>query len=110
MNHEIGLFRALADLTRLRLAVILAIRGDTCVCLLGKALGEPDYKISRHLSVLRSAGMVENRREGTWMHYRLVEPRSLAEEDIQKMLRGVFSKYEVISADLSRIESGLCSE
>ncbi len=107
MSNEASLFKALADTTRLRLSTILAIRGETCVCSLSKILDEPDYKISRHLRVLRSTGMVKARRAGTWMHYRLVEPRCPAEAAIQEMLIKAFSKHAVITADLERIEAKL---
>jgi len=69
MHNETALFKVLADPTRLRLAVLLSIRGEKCVCQLVEALNEPGFKISRHLGIMRSAGMVDVRREGTWMHY-----------------------------------------
>lgn len=71
MEREAAFFRMLGEATRLRLLVLLAVRGEMCVCHLSDALGGPQYRISRHLAVLRAAGLVEARREGTWMHYRL---------------------------------------
>jgi ArsR family transcriptional regulator, arsenate/arsenite/antimonite-responsive transcriptional repressor len=67
------LFRALADRTRLRL---LNLMGDdeVCVCFFVEILGESQPKISRHLAYLRRAGVVDARREGKWMHYRIVNP------------------------------------
>src|ERR671925_118102 len=67
------LFRALADRTWLRL---LNLMGDdeVCVCFLVEALKLTQPKISRHLAYLRRAGIVAARREGKWMHYRLVPP------------------------------------
>ena len=64
------LFRALADDTRLRIVRLLA-RGSLCVCQIVDALGLPQYSISRHLGILKAAGLVADRREGTWMHYSL---------------------------------------
>ncbi len=66
-------FQALGDQTRLRL---LNLMGDheTCVCYFVEILGGPQPKISRHLAYLRSAGIVEARRDGKWMHYRIVMP------------------------------------
>lgn len=73
-----GLLKALGDPTRLRLALLLARNGEMCVCHLVEATGGRQYSISRHLAVLRSAGVVSARREGTWMHYRLaVDPGDL---------------------------------
>jgi ArsR family transcriptional regulator len=73
---EAALLKVLADATRLRLAVALSRNGETCVCALAEGLAEPEYKVSRHLAVMRSAGLVEARRDGTWMHYRLMQPRN----------------------------------
>jgi ArsR family transcriptional regulator, arsenate/arsenite/antimonite-responsive transcriptional repressor len=66
-------FAALADKTRLRLINLMAL-DEICVCFFVETLGESQPKISRHLAYLRRAGLVEARREGKWMHYRLAEP------------------------------------
>lgn len=65
------LFRALADPTRLRCLLLLASEGELCVCELTHALDEIQPKISRHLAMLREAGIVLDRREGLWIHYRI---------------------------------------
>jgi ArsR family transcriptional regulator len=66
-------FRALADRTRLRLLNLM--RGEeVCVCFFVEILKTNQPKISRHLAYLRKAGIVGARREGPWMHYRIVEP------------------------------------
>ncbi len=63
-------FKALADKTRLR---ILALLGDdeVCVCHIHDALDVPQPTASRHLAYLRRSGLVDVRREGVWMHYRV---------------------------------------
>lgn len=103
MQEEAGLFKVLADPTRLRLAVLLAIRGETCVCMLAEALGQPDFKVSRHLGIMRSAGVVEARREGTWMHYRLVEARSDLEGCLQECFRRCLARHPTVLQDLERL-------
>lgn len=70
------LFRALGDETRLRITALLSI-GELCVCHLQAALGCSQPKVSRHLGVLRAAGVVEARREGGWVHYRLAQQSDL---------------------------------
>ena len=62
MENEAAFFKILSDPTRLRLAVLLSIQGETCVCGLAEALDVPEYRISRHLGIMRSAGIVEARR------------------------------------------------
>jgi ArsR family transcriptional regulator, arsenate/arsenite/antimonite-responsive transcriptional repressor len=64
------LFKALADATRLRILGLL-LSGEVCVCDLHESLKIPQPKASRHLAYLRRSGLVETRREGLWIHYRL---------------------------------------
>ncbi|BAV32675.1 ArsR family transcriptional regulator [Sulfuricaulis limicola] len=64
-------FPLLADPTRLRCLLLLATEGELCVCELTHALKESQPKVSRHLATLREAGIVSDRREGLWIHYRL---------------------------------------
>jgi ArsR family transcriptional regulator, arsenate/arsenite/antimonite-responsive transcriptional repressor len=65
-----GLFKAFADRTRLRILGLL-LTGEVCVCDIHESLDIPQPKASRHLAYLRRMGLVESRREGLWMHYRL---------------------------------------
>ena len=65
------LFRALADKTRLRLLNLMRDE-EVCVCYLVEVLKMKQPKVSRHLAYLRRAGVVSARRQGTWMHYRLM--------------------------------------
>jgi ArsR family transcriptional regulator, arsenate/arsenite/antimonite-responsive transcriptional repressor len=64
------LFKALADRTRLRILGLL-LTGEVCVCDIHESLKIPQPKASRHLAYLRRAGLVETRRDGLWVHYRL---------------------------------------
>lgn len=64
-------FPALADPTRLRCLLLLAAESELCVCELMHALDVSQPKISRHLAMLREAGVVSDRREGLWIHYRI---------------------------------------
>jgi len=67
------LFKALGDRTRLRILALLAA-GEVCVCNIHESLNLPQPTVSRHLASLRRSGLVETRREGVWMHYRLSPP------------------------------------
>ena len=64
------LFKALADATRLRILGLL-LTGEVCVCDIHESLKIPQSKASRHLAYLRRSGLVDTRREGLWIHYRL---------------------------------------
>jgi len=95
LNEMETFFLALADKTRLRL---LNLMRDTevCVCFFTEVLGESQPKISRHLAYLRNAGVVEARRDGKWMHYRIAEPKSVyVAKFLQDTLRWLASEDEM---------------
>ena len=64
-------FQMLADTTRLRIVLLLQRYGELCVCELTHALALSQPKISRHLGQMRASELVETRRVGRWMYYRL---------------------------------------
>jgi ArsR family transcriptional regulator len=66
-----SLFSALAHDTRLRCLLLLLRHEELCVCELTQAIGAAQPHISRHLAHLREIGVVSDRREGVWIHYRL---------------------------------------
>ncbi|WP_312072755.1 metalloregulator ArsR/SmtB family transcription factor [Atlantibacter sp.] len=71
MQHPVQLFKTLSDETRLSIVMLLRESGELCVCDICAAMGEPQPKVSRHMAILREAGLVSVRREGKWMYYRL---------------------------------------
>lgn len=82
MTDLVPLFQALGDPTRLRILNLLAA-GELCVCYFVEILGDPQPKVSRHLAYLRHAGVVDARRDGKWIHYRLARP---ADETVARVL------------------------
>ena len=76
-------FSALADRTRLRLLNLMR-SDEVCVCFFVEILKTNQPKISRHLAYLRRAGIVSARRQGPWMHYRIIEP---PDEDAARVLK-----------------------
>ena len=79
MNDLADTFKALSDETRLQIMTLLLEQEELCVCDFVGALGLTQSKASRHLRYLYHAGLVEDRREGLWMHYR-ISPRLSAEQ------------------------------
>ncbi|HMO04688.1 MAG TPA: metalloregulator ArsR/SmtB family transcription factor [Kiritimatiellia bacterium] len=70
LRRSARLFAALSDETRLRL--LLALRGgELCVCQLTALLDLAPSTVSKHLSLLRDAGLVDARKEGRWVYYRM---------------------------------------
>jgi len=70
MDLFIMIARALGDPARARALVALA-DGELCLCQLVHLLGLSPSMVSRHLSILRAAGLVESRKDGRWLFYRL---------------------------------------
>ncbi|MEB0119596.1 metalloregulator ArsR/SmtB family transcription factor [Pseudomonas sp. CCI1.2] len=64
-------FKCLGDETRVRIMLLLCRENELCVCELICALGDSQPKISRHLAQLRACGLLEDRRQGQWIYYRL---------------------------------------
>ncbi|HLL02086.1 MAG TPA: metalloregulator ArsR/SmtB family transcription factor [Myxococcaceae bacterium] len=96
------LFKALGDETRLRIVALLS-HGELCVCHFEAALGLNQSTTSRQLSVLRAAGVVEARREGSWVYYRLAEQLDEVCKAQLKAVVGSFSKREVLRQDVERL-------
>ena len=101
------LFRALADPTRLRLLNLIADR-EICVCYFVEILGISQPKISRHLAYLRHAGIVAARRQGRWMHYRLVVPQDAAASSILKETLAHLRQRPALRNELAKLDSACC--
>jgi ArsR family transcriptional regulator len=71
MQKVASMFKALGDETRLQIVGLLVLHGELCVCDFEGALGISQSKSSRHLRYLYHAGLVQNRRQGKWMYYRV---------------------------------------
>lgn len=65
------LFKCLSDETRARATLLIAEHGELCVCELMCALDDSQPKVSRHLALLRGAGLLLDRRQGQWVYYRI---------------------------------------
>jgi len=103
------LFKALADATRLRILGLL-LTGEVCVCDIHESLKIPQSKASRHLAYLRRSGLVETRRDGLWIHYRLgklVDPVMTA---IVDAVRHGLTHVDTVHRDAERLQkrTGCC--
>lgn len=107
-ENLVELFNALADPTRLRLLNLMR-EGEVCVCFFVEILKEGQPKISRHLAYLRNAGIVEARREGKWMHYRIVEPKQEAARRILAEVMEVIATDTEMRRDRERLTSVCCT-
>ena len=102
------LFRALADQTRLRLINLIG-DNEVCVCFFVEVLKTNQPKISRHLAYLKRAGVVAARREGKWMHYRLVEPADPHAARIFREVRTWLENNSAMTGDRARLTKICCA-
>jgi ArsR family transcriptional regulator len=104
----IELFKALSDPTRLRIAALLAVKGELCVCELAAALDISEYNISRHLTKLKAAEVAVAERRSQWMYYSLSEPRNEIEKSLHHCLNTCFQSDSVVQTDIRRLSKSGC--
>ena len=104
-----GLFKALGDATRLRILGLL-LTGEVCVCHIHQSLKIPQPKASRHLAYLRNAGLVETRRDGLWVHYRIASLPDPVLKTISEAVRHALTHMDVVYRDAERLQkkTGCC--
>lgn len=102
------IFQALSDSTRLRIVRLLAAsRAEVCLCEFVDSLLEPQYKLSRHLKILRQAGLLSAEKEGRWVYHRLVS-NSKQLTALFKLIASLPDDNEVHADDLARFNQRLC--
>jgi ArsR family transcriptional regulator len=100
------LFKAAGEPTRLRILNLLRL-GSLCVCDLQATLGLPQPTVSRHLAVLRHAGLVDDSRDGTRMMYSLTPPTSKQLQLFYEFLAQACPAEPLLQKDLARLEEAL---
>jgi len=104
-----ALFRALADETRLRILGLL-LSGEVCVCDIHESLKIPQPKASRHLAYLRRSGLVDTRRDGLWIHYRLANSSDPVIAAISDAVKHALTHINSVQKDGERLKkrTGCC--
>lgn len=101
-------FVALSDRTRLRILNLIG-NDEVCVCFFVEVLEEGQPKISRHLAYLRRAGLVAARRDGKWMHYRIITPADPHAERILKEVMSWLKDDKEMQRDRAKLVKFCCS-
>ncbi len=101
------MFRAFSDRTRLRILHLL-LDGELCVCDIVRVLDMSQPKISRHLAYLRRSGLVQARKDGLWMHYKLVPADDDFHQSLINCLRHCFDAVPELKRDRKRLERPGC--
>ena len=104
-----ALFQALGDATRLRILGLL-LTGEVCVCHIHQTLRISQPKASRHLAYLRRAGLVETRRQGLWVYYRLGQSSNSVNTTIRDVVAHALGHVAAVQRDAQRLhkKTGCC--
>lgn len=102
MRGYADIHRALSDETRLRIVIVLGELGELCSCDIESGLEITQSRASRHLGTLRQAGIVEDRREGQWVYYRLRDPLAPIAREAVRALSREAKTSEQAQADIAR--------
>ncbi len=102
----VDLFKAIAEEIRLRIIwILLKAKSELCVCEIMDALNESQYNVSRHLKILKFAGLVRERKEGKWVFYALAKPKNLIQKRLLEAIRAIPEK--LFAEDRKRLEKRL---
>ena len=104
MKQTVRLIKALAEETRLRIVALLA-GGELCVCDLTNALKLPQSTVSRHLALLKNAGITADRKAGTWVYYRLDDSDPGIDHSFLPLLTKHLNQTERSTLDLANLKS-----
>jgi ArsR family transcriptional regulator, arsenate/arsenite/antimonite-responsive transcriptional repressor len=112
MQDLAAVFRALSDEARLRILNLLFRTGELCVCDIESTTGFTQTKVSRHLSYLKNARLVDSRQQGLWMLYKIADPQNETHRQLLDSLRSILQSHPVAQRDareLSKnIKKGCC--
>lgn len=97
-----SVLKALGDRTRLRILGLL-LQGEICVCDIHETLEIAQPKASRHLASLRKAGLVETRRRGLWVQYRLAELSDPRLASVAVAVRRALAELDAVRRDTARL-------
>ena len=107
MEKYTKVFKALGDTSRARILKMLE-EHELCVCQIREVLGLKQSTVSKHLSILKSAGLVDDRREGTWAFYSLSQRRSSDFDQAQLgLMRNWLNHDPIIRADRAKLRAVL---
>ena len=98
------LFQALSDQTRLRIARLLAdSKEEACLCEIADSLDEPEYKLSRHLKILRHSGLLSATKEGRWVYHQIISDNPFLDL-LYNAIRTLPDSNKIFAGDLKRFK------
>jgi ArsR family transcriptional regulator, arsenate/arsenite/antimonite-responsive transcriptional repressor len=107
VREVMAVIKALADETRLRILLSLT-GGELCVCQIVELMGLAPSTVSKHLSILKQACLVDGRKEGRWMFYRLAEKdASIEARRIAALVSELLASDSSVRDDAKRLKQVL---
>jgi ArsR family transcriptional regulator, arsenate/arsenite/antimonite-responsive transcriptional repressor len=103
MHDVVSIIKAAADPTRMRILMSLSA-GELCVCQMVELLGLAPSTVSKHVSILKQARLVESRKEGRWIFCRLARHDAAPARDMFELLAKWLSSDSQIREDAARLE------
>lgn len=108
MKATLRVTKALADLQRVRILIMLGA-GELCVCQILEVLALAPSTVSKHLFILSAAGLVDCRKDGRWLYYRLPKGASGARvRPVLKWLGETLKGDEQIEQDAKKLRAVVC--
>lgn len=102
MRNHLKVFKALSDKNRLRIMKMLEVR-PMCVCEITAVLGLAPSTVSKHLSLLNEAELIEDRKEGKWVNYALASKSRIPFVlEMLKLLRRSLKDDPEVLADMEK--------
>ncbi|RKX41830.1 MAG: transcriptional regulator [Verrucomicrobia bacterium] len=118
MIQTLEILKALSDLNRLRIVAALGRYDELCACQITELLQVTGATASRHLSVLQQSGVLDSRKEGRWIYYRLAPPvgtkavfrwvneSTVSSKEIMADVQALEKIVEIGREDLCRMQRG----
>ncbi len=103
MFEIVNITKALSDENRIR-ALMMLTDGELCVCQIIEMMGLAPSTVSKHMSILKHSGLVETRKEGRWIYYRLADSNKSAAFEINQWLDKHLRKDSIIIKDKKRLK------
>lgn len=103
MRKTLNITKAVSDETRVR-ALMMLEGGELCVCQIIETLGLAPSTISKHMSILKQADLVESRKCGRWIHYRLAEETDKKAGAIITWLTASLKRDKIVQNDRKKLK------
>jgi ArsR family transcriptional regulator len=124
MDKTLSIFKSISDKNRLRIFSVLLVHDELCACQITEFLKVAGATASRHLSLMVTAGVLKNRKQGRWIYFRLNKDDSSLKQlsvwvkqnlegstQVEKDLKSLKNILQIPCEELSQKqrESGTCS-